>query len=44
MIAIKKNGVTTADIGPETVLRRGDIVAVIGKIDNVEKFEMWLRG
>ncbi len=44
MIAIKKNGVTTADIGPETVLREGDIVAVIGKIDNVERFEMWLRG
>lgn len=44
MIAIKKNGTTTADIGPETVLHQGDVVAVIGKIDNVEKFEMWLRG
>lgn len=44
IIAIKKNGTTTADIGPETVLREGDIVAVIGNIGNVEKFEMWLRG
>lgn len=44
IIAIKKNSTTTADIGPETVLREGDIVAVIGNIGNVEKFEMWLRG
>lgn len=44
MIAIKRNGTTTADIGPETVLHRGDVVAVIGNIGNVERFEMWLRG
>ena len=44
MIAIKKNGITTADIGPDTVLREGDVVAVIGNIDNVERFELWLRG
>ena len=42
MIAIKKNGTTTADIGPETVICAGDVVAVIGKEDNIEKFEQWL--
>ncbi len=43
MIAIKKNGVTTADIGPETVLRCGDVVALIGKSENIDRFERWLR-
>ncbi len=43
MIAIKKNEEITADIGPETVLRAGNVVAVIGKSENIEKFERWLR-
>lgn len=42
MIAIKKDGAASADIGPNTVLCEGDIVAVIGKRENIEKFEEWL--
>lgn len=42
MIAITKNGQTSADIGPETMLFEGDVVSVIGTSDNIERFEAWL--
>ncbi len=43
IIAVKKNGVASADIGPSTVVSAGDVVAVIGNGDNIEKFEKWLQ-
>ncbi len=43
MIALKKNGEVSAEIGPDTVLHTGNIVAVIGRSENIEKFENWLR-
>lgn len=43
IIAIRKNGITTAEIGPETVLRAGNVVAVIGTADKIAAFEKWLR-
>ncbi len=44
MIAITKDGVVSADIGPNTVLSKNDTVTVIGRSENIEKLSEWLKG
>ncbi len=43
MIAITKNGVVSADIGPNTVISKNDTITVIGRAENIEKLGEWLR-
>ncbi len=37
MIAITKNGVVSADIGPDTVISSGDKITVIGRAENADR-------
>ena len=43
MIAITKDGVISAEIGPDTVVHEGNTVTVIGKEENIERFGAWLK-
>lgn len=39
IIAIERDSETTIEIAPDDRLQAGDVVVVIGKIDNIDKFE-----
>ena len=43
MIALTKDGVISAEIGPDTVVHVGNTVTVIGKGENIERFGEWLK-
>ena len=43
MIAIKKDGAVSADIGPDTVVSLGDRITVIGRAENIDKLAEWLE-
>ncbi|WP_313132026.1 potassium channel family protein [Anaerocolumna sp.] len=44
IIAIEREGDTITDITPDYVLREDDKVVVVGKRDDLKKFELFLRG
>lgn len=44
IIAIEDDGNTTTDITPEIVLKENDRIVVVGKRENIKKFEAFLTG
>ncbi len=44
IIAVEREGDTITDITPDYVLREDDKVVVVGKREDLKKFEMFLRG
>jgi trk system potassium uptake protein len=44
IIAIEQNGVTTIEVTPDYMLRENDKMVVVGKRENIKKFEMFLTG
>ncbi len=44
IIAIEREGDTITEITPDYVLREDDKVVVVGKKDELKKFELFLRG
>ena len=44
MIALVRGGDTIIEIDPDDVLRSDDVLAVIGKKENIARFEEFLAG
>lgn len=43
IIAIKQNDVITIEIGPQTVLDQNNTITIIGKRENIQRFEEYLQ-
>ena len=39
MIAIERDGQTNIEIAPDDILQKGDVIVVIGKVNNIDAFE-----
>ncbi len=39
MIAIERDGQTNIEIAPDDILQKGDVIGVIGKVNNIDAFE-----
>ncbi|MDF2588701.1 MAG: potassium transporter TrkA [Anaerocolumna sp.] len=44
IIAIEQNGVTTIEVTPDYLLKENDKMVVVGKRENIKKFEAFLTG